>query len=91
MPSAAWTFPTGTPSSPQEVQFTLALAEATAASQVVLVSTQPGAPQAVGGGGGLFGLFGGGAKAPPPAVGKPLEQLAKLEQLVRLNLNSKSK
>ncbi|GLI59763.1 hypothetical protein VaNZ11_001724 [Volvox africanus] len=66
----------------KEVNFALALAEATSASQVVLVSTQPGVPAA--GGTGLFGgLFGGGLKASSAAaVAKPLDKLGRLEQQV---------
>lgn len=63
----------------QEVATALALAEATSAAQVILVSTQPGA--APSSGGGFFGgLFGGPKPAP---VGKPLDKLSKVEQQVR--------
>ncbi|GIL53182.1 hypothetical protein Vafri_8864 [Volvox africanus] len=66
----------------KEVQFALALAEAISASQVVLVSTQPGVPAA--GGSGLFGgLFGGGPKpSTAAAASKPLDKLGRLEQQV---------
>ncbi len=59
----------------------LALAEATSAAQVILVSTQPGAAPSGGGGGFFGGLFGGGAK--PAPAGKPLDKLSKVEQQVR--------
>ncbi|KXZ42476.1 hypothetical protein GPECTOR_143g717 [Gonium pectorale] len=65
----------------KEVQTALAVAEATGAAGLLLVSTQPGSAGNAQGGGLFGGLF-GGPKPAAPVAGKPLEKLGRVEQLV---------